>query len=71
MTLQSFVSLDVFSSSHNLSVFPHRVRTEKCCGFWCKKISHLEKFFHSMTSFFKAVGFRSVCVALGSLPTES
>lgn len=21
------------------------VRAEKCCGFWCKKMSHLEKFF--------------------------
>lgn len=52
MTLQSFVSLDVLSSSHNLSVFPHRVRTEKCCGFWCEKISHLEKFFHSRARVF-------------------
>lgn len=42
----------VLSHFYNLSVFPHMVRAEQCCGLWCKKISHLEKFFHSMASVF-------------------
>lgn len=34
------------------SVPPRRASAETRCGFWCKKISHSEKFFHSMARIF-------------------